>query len=157
MISVLATTKSNGRLSCAVLVVAAVLLSASGLQAQSAAELPVERPISDEERDHWAYKPVANVDPPKPSAGPWSEHPVDCFLHSAMEAQGVSPLPAAGKQTLLRRLSFDLIGLPPLIDQVREFLHDDAPEAYERLVDRLLASPAYGERYAQHWLDLRCV
>lgn len=154
MISLVASSKRYGELKCAFFVVAAVLLSASGLQAQSAAELPVERPISDEERDHWAYKPVTNVDPPKPSAGPWSEHPVDCFLRSAMDAQGVSPLPAAGKQTLLRRLSFDLTGLPPSIDQVREFLHDDTPDAYERMVDRLLASPAYGERYAQHWLDL---
>jgi hypothetical protein len=143
-----------GRRWVAGLMVAAATFSAARLLAQSFAELPVERPISAEERDQWAYKPVANVAPPRSPVSPWNEHPVDCFLSSAMDAAGVSPLPAAGKQTLLRRLSFDLTGLPPSIDQVREFLHDDAPDAYERLVDRLLASSAYGERYAQHWLDL---
>lgn len=130
------------------------LTLAQPLRAEATAELPDERPISAEERDHWAYKPVPAVEPPLVGTGPWSEHPVDCFLRSAMDARGVSPLPQAGKQTLLRRLSFDLTGLPPSIDLRREFLRDDTPEAYERLVDRLLASPAYGERYAQHWLDL---
>src|SRR5262249_35947248 len=69
-------------------------------------------------------------------------------------ARSIAPLPRAGKATLLRRLSFDLTGLPPTATEVQNFLADDSPDAYQRQVDRLLASPAYGQRFAQHWLEL---
>jgi len=120
----------------------------------AAAKIPREAPITAEERDHWAYRPLLAADIPRVDHATWSRHLVDRFLYSTMHAAGLEPMPGAGKLTLLRRLTFDLTGLPPSGDQMREFLADAAPDAYERLVDRLLASPAYGERYAQHWLDL---
>ncbi|MEX0978630.1 MAG: DUF1549 and DUF1553 domain-containing protein, partial [Pirellulales bacterium] len=121
--------------------------------AETSALLP-EVPITDAERDHWAYRAIGEPAPPATADAHWRGHPIDAFLKSAMEKQSVEPLPPAGKSTLLRRVSFDLVGLPPTPHQIDEFLRDDASDAYEKLVDRLLASPAYGERYAQHWLDL---
>ena len=84
----------------------------------------------------------------------WVHNAIDRFVLAKLEAEGISPSPEAGKITLIRRLSFDLIGLPPSPEQVRDFLRDDSPEAYEALVDRLLESPHYGEKWARHWLDL---
>jgi hypothetical protein len=117
-------------------------------------EAPPERPITPAERDHWAYRPIAVANPPSVADPRYGAHPIDCFLKSAMDREGVEPLPAAGKITLLRRVYFDLTGLPPTITEAQEFLDDHSHDAYEKLVDRLLASPAYGERWAQHWLDL---
>ena len=121
---------------------------------QPAGANPVERPITDSERDHWAYRPLADVEAPAVDDPLWSRNPIDRFLKAEMVRQSVSPLPPVSRATLLRRLSFDLTGLPPTSQEVLEFLADQSPEAYERVVDRLLASPAYGERWAQHWLDL---
>ena len=103
---------------------------------------------------HWAY--IRPTRPPLPAverAG-WPKNPVDVFILAAIEKQGLAPSPEAGPRELLRRLSFDLTGLPPTPDEVRAFLADTAPGAYERQVDRLLASPRFGERMAVHWLDL---
>ncbi len=119
-----------------------------------AAPPPDEPPITAAERDHWAYQPIAAVDPPEISDPRFASHPVDRFIKAELDAAGIEPLPSAGKATLARRLWFDLTGLPPQRDELAAFLHDDSPEAYEQLVDSLLASPAYGERWAQHWLDL---
>ena len=113
-----------------------------------------EVPISDDERGHWAYRPIGQFEPPPVDDDAWGRHPIDAFVRSALAANSIEPLPPAGKATLLRRVSFDLTGLPPTPRAIDEFLRDDAPDAYEKLVDRLLASPAYGERFAQHWLDL---
>jgi len=113
-----------------------------------------EVPITDDERNHWAYRPIGDFQPPAVDDEPWRRHPIDAFIKSAMDENSVEPLPPAGKATLLRRVSFDLTGLPPTPREIEQFLGDDAPDAYEKLVDRLLASPAYGERFAQHWLDL---
>jgi hypothetical protein len=121
--------------------------------AEPSAALP-EVPITDQERDHWAYRAIGEPAPPAVKDARWSSHPIDALVKSAMEKQSVEPLPPAGKLTLLRRVSFDLVGLPPTPREIEQFLRDDAADAYEKLVDRLLASPAYGERYAQHWLDL---
>ncbi|MBW3624294.1 MAG: DUF1553 domain-containing protein [Armatimonadetes bacterium] len=103
---------------------------------------------------HWAFLPPRRVTPPPVQQADWPRNPVDRFLLARMEGEGLKPAPEAGKITLLRRVTFDLTGLPPAPDEVRAFLADDQPGAYERAVDRLLASPHYGERMALQWLDL---
>ncbi len=113
-----------------------------------------EKAITAEDRAWWAYQPPKAVAPPEARDASWARNPIDPFIQSALEAQGLSPAPEASRAVLLRRLSFDLIGLPPTPDEVARFERDSAPGAYERVVDRLLASPQYGERQAQHWLDL---
>jgi hypothetical protein len=80
--------------------------------------------------------------------------PIDAWVRSKLSAEGLSPAPAAEKTTLLRRLYFDLIGLPPSPDEIEAFLNDSDPNAYGKVVDRLFASPRYGERWARHWLDV---
>lgn len=103
---------------------------------------------------HWAYqKPVRPAVPPTQNAM-WPRNPIDAFVLSKLDAASLAPSPIAVRTTLIRRLSLDLTGLPPTIDDVDDFLSDDAPDADERLVDRLLASPHYGEKLAQDWLDL---
>ena len=84
----------------------------------------------------------------------WVRNPIDAFILARLEREGIEPSPEADRVTLLRRLSFDLTGLPPTPEEVEAFLADNRPDAYERAVDRLLASPHYGERWARHWLDL---
>ena len=103
---------------------------------------------------HWAFKPVA--DPPVPSlaAAEWVRTPVDAFIYEQLTARELTPSPEADKATLLRRVSFDLTGLPPTPEEMEAFLADDSPDAYEQVVERLLASPHYGERWARHWLDV---
>ena len=84
----------------------------------------------------------------------WARNPIDRFILSKLEAKRLLPSPQADRRTLLRRLSFDLTGLPPTPEDVNAFVGDTQPDSYERVVDRLLASPAYGERWARHWLDV---
>jgi hypothetical protein len=122
--------------------------------APCSAATPVERPITADERDHWAYRPLRVTEPPTVDDPRWGQHPIDRFIYAEWQGKKLAPLPRAGRATLIRRLSFDLTGLPPTPAEVDAFVHDASPDAYERLVDRLLDSPAYGERYAQHWLDL---
>jgi hypothetical protein len=114
----------------------------------------IEVPITPAERQHWAYLPVKQVTPPDVNDPAWCENSIDRFIKDGLESQGIESLPPAGKLTMLRRVTFDLTGLPPTPQEIAEFLADDRPDAYARLVDRLLASKSYGERYAQHWLDL---
>jgi hypothetical protein len=103
---------------------------------------------------HWSYLPPRRPEPPPVKRADWPRNPVDAFLLAAIEAQGLAPSPEAEPRTLLRRLSLDLAGLPPTPEEMAAFLADRAPGAYERQVDRLLASPRYGERMAVFWLDL---
>jgi hypothetical protein len=107
-----------------------------------------------ERHSHWAFQPPGR--PPVPSVRniSWPRNPLDYFILARLEQEGIEPAPVADRTTLLRRLSFDLLGLPPSREDVRAFLADKAPRAYERLVDRLLASPHFGERWGRHWLDL---
>jgi arylsulfatase A-like enzyme len=107
-----------------------------------------------ERRRHWAYQPVRPATSPAVRDGDWAVSPIDRFVLSRLEASGLAPARPADKRTLIRRVTFDLIGLPPTPDEVAAFLADESPDAYRRLVDRLLASPHYGERWARHWLDL---
>ncbi len=105
-------------------------------------------------KDWWSFQPVRKPALPKVSNAAWSEHPVDCFLHAKMEERGLRPSPAASRESLLRRVTFALTGLPPTVDETEDFRRDSSPEAYEKQVDRLLASPRFGERWARHWMDL---
>ncbi len=104
----------------------------------------------------WSFKPIAKVTPPVISDAPdaWKINPIDAFVFSKLEEKGIKPSPVADKRTLIRRVTLDLIGLPPTSGEVADFLNDGNPDAYERVVERLLASPRYGERWARHWLDV---
>jgi len=103
---------------------------------------------------HWAYVAPQRGTVPKPERGEWVRNPVDAFVLARLESKGIAPSPEADRATLLRRLSLDLIGLPPTPEEVHAFLNDKAPRAYEQQVERLLASPHFGERMAVGWLDL---
>ncbi|MBM79842.1 MAG: hypothetical protein CMJ78_04525 [Planctomycetaceae bacterium] len=115
----------------------------------------VEEPIVDADRDHWAYQPLRRPSIPDVQNVDWCRTPIDRFVLAKIEAAGLQPANPATQQVLLRRLTFNLTGLPPTEDQV-ELAYARAPDrdAYDQLVDRLLASRAYGQRWAQHWLDL---
>jgi hypothetical protein len=110
----------------------------------------------EEGRKHWAFQPVSEKPLPEISKATqdWPRHRIDSFLLASQLQHGLAPSAAANKATLLRRLKFDLLGLPPTSEEQREFAADESPDAYERLTDRLLASPHYGERWGRHWLDL---
>ena len=131
----------------------AILLLLIAVPLASAAD-PAERPITAKEREHWAFRAPARPPVPIPKGGAWVRNPIDAFVLAGIEEIGLKPAPEASRTTLIRRATFDLIGLPPSPDEVEAFLQDDGPGAFERVVDRLLASPHYGERWAQHWLDL---
>lgn len=107
-----------------------------------------------EEKGFWAYQPVKDAAPPSVKDESWITSPIDRFVLQPLEANGFKPAPQADKRTLLRRVTFDLTGLPPTPDEVAAFLNDDSPQAYENVVNRLLESPHYGERWARHWLDV---
>jgi hypothetical protein len=112
------------------------------------------KPINfDEARKHWAYQPVRNPALPEVRERSWPQTPVDYFLLRQMEEKGQTPAPPADRRTLIRRAYFDLIGLPPTMAEVRAFENDPSPDAFARVVDHLLASPHYGERWGRHWLD----
>jgi hypothetical protein len=113
-----------------------------------------ERPISAEERAHWAFQPVGRPRVPAVESRAWVRNPIDAFIAARLEANKLHPSVEADRSTLLRRLSFDLTGLPPSLGEIEHFLSDRSPDAYEKVVDRLLASPHYGVRWGQHWLDL---
>lgn len=103
---------------------------------------------------HWAYRPPQRAEPPVTKRKNWARNPIDSFLLARIESEGLQPSPEASKATLIRRVTFDLTGLPPTTAEVTAFLNDKSPNAYEKVVDRLLASPRYGERMAMQWLDL---
>lgn len=118
---------------------------------------PAERPSGGVDyaagRGFWAFQPVVPQPLPAIADADWPRGRIDAFILAAMEQQGLRPAPEADRSTLIRRLSFALTGLPPDPEQVRKFLTDDSPRAYERLVDRFLQSPQYGETWARMWLD----
>jgi hypothetical protein len=110
--------------------------------------------ITEEQRRFWSFQPVKAAAVPAVRDTSWPRTPVDRFILAALEANGLRPAGRADKRTLLRRVTFDLIGLPPTPAEIDDFLADDSPQAFARVVDRLLASPAYGERWGRHWLDV---
>jgi hypothetical protein len=110
--------------------------------------------IADKDRAHWSLQPVKRPAlPPLKNAG-WVKNPIDAFILARLEAKGLAPNPPASRLELLRRVTYDLTGLPPTPAEVEAFLADTSPDAYTKLIDRLLDSPRYGEKWARHWLDL---
>ena len=109
---------------------------------------PDDGKVAVKKSDHWAYQPV------KRPAVSGTDNAIDAFVHARLAKERLQPSPEANRPTLIRRLSLDLLGLPPKPEEVRAFVSDASPNAYEKLVDRLLASPHFGERWARHWLDL---
>jgi len=103
---------------------------------------------------HWSFVKPERPSLPEVSDANWPSGGIDHFVLVRLEREGLSPSPEADRYTLIRRVSLDLTGLPPTVDEVDAFVNDESPDAYETLVDRLLASPAYGERWAQVWVDL---
>jgi len=129
---------------------------------------PYDRPLSERkgetaartgaptavERNFWSFRPLGAVTPPSVRSAGWVLTPIDRFVLAALEARGLAPNPPADRRVLIRRLFFDLTGLPPKPEEVEAFVADTAPDAYERLVNRLLDSPRFGERWARHWMDV---
>ena len=119
----------------------------------AAAAAPAAVPL-DEAKKFWSYQPVQ--DPPVPAVknATWPAGPIDHFVLAKLEEKGMTPAPAADKRALIRRATFDLTGLPPTPEEVDAFLADTSTDAFAKVIDRLLASPAYGERWGRHWLDV---
>lgn len=115
---------------------------------------PAVGKITDEDRQWWAFQPLRSPEPPLVDDGDWSKTEVDRFLFQKLSEVGLRPAPEADRRTLIRRATFDLTGLPPSPAEVQAFVDDPSPHAYEALIERLLASRAYGQRWARHWLDL---
>ena len=114
----------------------------------------LEMRVTERDRQHWAFRPLAQVEPPEPRKSGWAKNPIDRFILARLEASKLTPSAEASKEKLIRRLYFTVTGLPPAPEEVDAFKSDSSPEAYERLVDKLLASPRFGERWARHWLDV---
>jgi mono/diheme cytochrome c family protein len=122
---------------------------------EQGARAPADEPPAPAARSkHWAFQPVTHPDPPPVKDAGWVRSPIDHFILARLEKDGLTPAPEADRVTLIRRVSLDLLGLPPSLAEVDAFVNDPRPDAYERLVDRLLADPHYGERQGRHWLDL---
>ncbi|GIW87443.1 MAG: cytochrome c [Isosphaeraceae bacterium] len=118
------------------------------------AEAPEDEAPQEDPRTHWAFRPPVKAALPAVADLAWVRNPVDHWIAAARDAQGLSPAPEADRATLLRRVSMDLTGLAPTPEAVRAFESDPSPDAYEQAVEQLLASPAYGERWGRHWLDI---
>jgi len=119
-----------------------------------AAKTPAGFQITDEQRRFWSFQPIRNVEPPRVKDEQWPRSFLDRFILAELEQNGLRPAPQADRRMLIRRATFDLTGLPPTPEDVDAFLKDPAPEAFSKVVDRLLASKAYGERWGRHWLDV---
>jgi hypothetical protein len=113
-----------------------------------------ERKITEGQKRFWSFQPRKVVDPPAVNNSAWVANPIDAFILAKLEAKNLAPAPPAAKLTLLRRVTFGLTGLPPTEQEIAAFLADESPGAYEKVIDRLLASPRYGERWGRHWLDV---
>ena len=123
---------------------------------KSGLAFPAVSAASKRHRDpnHWAFVPPAEVAVPPVQNSAWPQSDLDRFVLARLEAEGLSPAPKADKRALIRRVTFDLTGLPPTPAEISAFLNDERPEAYPELIERLLSSPAYGERWGRHWLDI---
>ena len=151
------TAKHRTGITCSLFVGRFLLVAwfvCSGIvQAQDVSNQP---DYSDDERDHWAYKPINLEVRPPVNVGSAStiESPIDAFILRRLQQSKLEMSPEADRVVLIRRLSFDLLGLPPTPGEVQRFVSDTSPGAYEQLIDRMLSDPRYGERWAQHWLDV---
>src|SRR5690349_21680229 len=113
-----------------------------------------QRNWADSGKKHWAWQPLTAPSVPTVTDASWPKTTIDNFILAKLEGKNLKPNPPADKRTLIRRATFDLIGLPPTPEEVEEFVKDEAPDAFTKVVDRLLASPHYGERWGRHWLDV---
>jgi hypothetical protein len=132
-----------------VLFLALLVVRAGAASAAPPAPIDVE-----EGKKHWAFRPLASVTPPAVKSAAWQRNPLDAFVLAGLERKGLTPAAELDRVKLIRRATFDLTGLPPTPEEVDAFLNDPAPDAYERLVDRLLLNERHGERWARHWLDV---
>jgi len=149
------TMPPGGKLTAAQIAALAKWVEGGAAWPAEATAAPARTPgITAEDRRHWAFQPVA--DPPAPAVrdAAWPRTDIDRFVMAKLDAAGLKPVPDADRRTLLRRVAFDLTGLPPTPEEIRAFLADDRPGAFGRVVDRLLASKHYGERWGRHWLDV---
>ena len=120
----------------------------------SGAAAPAEEKAETDPKDHWAFQPRVRPLVPIVTDAGWVRNPLDAFIAKQREAHGLAPQPEVPRGVLLRRLSFDLLGLPPSAEEIRAFENDQRPEAYEKLVERMLNDPRHGERWARHWMDV---
>jgi hypothetical protein len=125
-------------------ILAATVWFAGGLASVNAADL----------QDHWAFQPVRRIEPPAVRNAAWVQTPIDRFILSSLETNKLEPSPPASREQFIRRVTLGLIGLPPTPEEIDAFVNDTSPDARAKLIDGLLASPRYGERWARHWLDL---
>jgi Protein of unknown function (DUF1549) len=130
------------------------LLCAASLWQAMLGTVHAGKSLADKGKDHWAFQPVRTPAVPAVHDRNWVRAPIDAFVLARLEAEGLRPAATADKRTLLRRVSFDLLGLPPTPAELRAFLKDDSPQAFATVVDRLLARPEYGARWGRHWLDV---
>ncbi len=138
-------------------VVAAGMIGAQGGAEATTPQAPAAHgppKVDDAARQFWAFKPLIRPDVPKVNDSAWVRNPIDAFILAKLDQKNFAPAPDADKVTLVRRATYDLIGLPPTPAEVDAFVADVSPDAYDKLVDRLLASPHYGEKWGRHWLDL---
>ena len=133
---------------------AAVLESAAPESSTGLRPVPLRGKITEADKKFWSFAPIAHPVPPTVSRKDWAENPIDRFILAGLEKNALQPAPPANKTTLLRRATFDLTGLPPTEKEINDFLADKSPKAFEKVVDRLLASPRYGERWGRQWLDV---
>src|SRR6266853_5332349 len=129
-------------------------LGGNALTPGQIATLKAWSPVAQSMSLHWSFQPLHRPNPPKVRNPAWPRNAIDRFILARLAKERLSPSPAADRHTLIRRVSLDLTGLPPTPAEVAAFVADQRPNAYERLVDRLLASPHYGEKWARAWLDL---
>ncbi|HUG93854.1 MAG TPA: DUF1549 domain-containing protein, partial [Planctomycetaceae bacterium] len=115
---------------------------------------PADEQPERDPREHWSFRPPARPAVPVVRNAAWTSNPIDSFIAAEHDRHGLAGGPLAPKEVLLRRVSLDLIGLPPTRNELHEFLADDSEDAYTRVVDRLLASPQHGQRWARHWMDV---
>src|ERR1043166_3936528 len=115
---------------------------------------PEQKARAQDSRDHWAWQPLSKPAVPAIQDVSWPKTPIDNFILAKLEEKQLKPNAPADRRTLIRRATFDLTGLPPTTEEVENFLKDESPDAFAKVVDRLLASPRYGERWGRHWLDV---
>ncbi|MEY3457645.1 MAG: hypothetical protein RL215_802, partial [Planctomycetota bacterium] len=113
-----------------------------------------EMTVTDQDRQFWSFRPLQPATGPDVQDAAWCRNPIDHFIRAKQEAVGLTPNPSADRRTLIRRASFDLLGLPPSPQDIEAFVNDPDPDAWPKLVDRLLQQPQYGERWARHWMDV---
>jgi hypothetical protein len=131
-----------------------VKMGAPWRESPGAASRKMGGTVTDEDRAYWAFQPLGNPPVPVVDDGGWSRNPIDLFVIEKLKAEHLDPAPDAGRRALVRRAFYDLTGLPPAPAEVDRLVKDTSPGAYEAMIDRLLASPRYGERWGRHWLDL---